>query len=764
MKILITIIAITLMAFSSLQAQTVSGKVYGVTQDGKKDVLPGVNIYWAYSLQGTTSDIQGNFKITLSRNIPVNGEDAHKGHPNEGHPDGRDDDGDNHKEHMLVFSFIGYQKDTIHVHESMKQVEIVLASDEYLEGVEIAARQKGSHISRMDPILTQNISGAELHKAACCNLSESFETNASVDVHYSDALTGARQIQLLGLAGIYSQLMTENIPNYYGLANSFGLMYVPGTWMESIQVSKGTAAVVNGYESITGQINVEYKKPDASEKIYVNGFVDSDGRLESNMNAATKLSDRWSTMIFGHASNNSHRDDHNGDGFLDHPLYTQYNVFNRWKYATENFTTQFGFQYINEERTGGQEDFHLGDERIVTNPYGLNIATQRAQAFWKGGYIFSRPTTSLGILNSYTWHEQNSFYGLRTYDAEQNSYYGNVIFNSYIGNTQHSYSTGVSYRYDNYAESLNDSTFGMKESVPGVFFQYTYSNPDKVTFIAGLRADFHNLYGTFYTPRVHLRYVLTPKTTVRLSAGKGYRTAKVLAENSSLLASSRQIITHGALQQEEAWNYGINLTHYFDIRGKELTLSADFYRTDFINQIVVDVDSDVHEINIYNLNGRSFSNSFQVEASYELIKRLDVVAAFRINDVKVTYNDELKQKPLVNRYKGLLTLSYATNLNKWQFDFTTQLNGDGRLPDTQMSPPEYRRPETYSPYTILNAQVTRYFKRWSIYAGGENLLNYTQENPVVAANDPYGPNFDASMVYGPIMGVKVYAGFRFAID
>ncbi|MFP4472176.1 MAG: TonB-dependent receptor plug domain-containing protein, partial [Bacteroidales bacterium] len=559
-------------------------------------------------------------------------------------------------------------------------------------------------------------------------------------------------------------LMTENIPNFYGLSNSFGLMYVPGTWMESIQVSKGTAAVINGYESITGQINVEYKKPDASEKLYLNTFADSYGRLEGNLNTATRINDKWSTMVYGHASNNSSSDDHNGDGFLDHPLYTQYNVFNRWRYVGEKFMTQFGFQYINEERTGGQVDFNENDERIITNPYGVNINTNRAQVFWKSGFVFSRPATSLGLIQSYTWHEQNSFFGLNDYDATQNSYYGNLIFNSYIGNTQHGYHAGVSYRYDDYDEMLSDSAFALTESVPGVFFQYTWSNPEKFTFIAGMRADFHNEYGTFYTPRIHAKYNLGKQTTVRASAGKGYRTAKVIAENTSLLASSRQLITTEPLEQEEAWNYGINITHYIDVLGRELTLSADFYRTDFVNQIIVDLDEDVSQIRISNLDGTSRSNSFQIEAGYELIERLDLVAAIRINDVKMTLNDELQQKPLVNKYKGLLNLSYATNLNKWQFDVTGQFNGGGRLPNTSMNPPEYQLDETFPGYTMLNAQVTRFFRNWSIYIGGENLLNFKQEHPILAADDPYGEYFDASMVWGPVMGRKFYAGLRYAIN
>lgn len=732
----------------SAHAQEVSGKVFGTDENNKKIPLTGANVYWAHNLEGTTTDERGFFKI-----------EKHD-HDHEIYTEIFDD----HSDHLLVFSFVGYMNDTIHVHHNMRNFEMVLTSVSELEGVEVSARQAGSFISRIDPVVTQQINRAELHRAACCNLSESFETNASVDVSYSDAVTGAKQIEMLGLAGIYSQMMTENIPNFYGLANSYGLMWVPGTWMESIQVSKGTAAVLNGYESITGQINVEYKKPDDSERLFLNLFADGYGRLEGNMNAATQLNPHWSTMVYGHVSHNNTKNDHNKDGFLDHPLYTQYNFFHRWKYVGQHHEAQFGIQYLDEDRTGGQVDFDKSDERSVLKPYGINIHNKRMQAFAKNGFLLNRPETSVAMINSYTWHDVQSFFGLRDYSARQNSFYNNLIFQSYIGDTRHSYTTGVNYLYNEYDEMLSDSAFTFHESVPGIYFQYTYNKPEKFTFIAGMRADFHNQFGTFYTPRVHVRYALTPKTILRGSAGKGYRTANVIAENISLLASSRGIVTIETLNQEEAWNYGMHLTQYIDVLGKELTLSTEFYRTEFQNQIIVDMDTDVSQIRLYNLNGKSYSNSFQVEASYELLPRLDLLAAFRISDVKMTINDDLQRKPLINKYKGLVTASYATNMNRWQFDLTGQFNGGGRLPDTFNRPEEFRLDQTFPSYTILNAQITRYFRHWSVYIGGENLLNFTQEHPIIAADNPFGEYFDASMVWGPIMGSKFYVGLRFTIE
>lgn len=716
--------------------QEISGYVHELNEQHNKIPLTGANIYWDGTQQGTVSDENGKFTISISEKLPK----------------------------ALITSFVGYVNDTTSVLNGQEKIEVVLSINKTLDEFVVSERQQSSFVSQIDPLLVQNITGAELTKAACCNLSESFETNASVDVSISDAVSGAKKIELLGLHGKYSQLMTENIPNLRGLAITYGLGYIPGSWMESIQISKGTSSVVNGYESTTGQINIEYKKPDGEEKLYLNAYANQIGKFEGNFNGRVKINDKWSTMLLAHGETFNNKIDNNGDSFIDVPLIQQYNLLNRWKYFGDNFRTQFGFQVLEENRNAGQTGFNIGENPGNSTYYGVNIKTERYQAWGKVGYVFeNNPSTSIGFINSYTYHEMSSFYGLTTYDGIENTYYANLVLQSQLGSCKHKYSTGISYLYDNYQENLNDGSFNRTESVPGLFFQYTYSNEKNLTILLGIRTDFHNIWGTFYTPRVHVRYNLFTNTTLRASAGKGYRTAKIISENNFMLASSRKVIVYPGIQQEEAWNYGINLTQLVEINKRDLNLNIEFYRTDFINQVVIDLDSDVLEVNIYNLNGKSYSNSYQVEAVYELIPRLEATIAFRYNDVKMTYNDTLEREPLVNRYKGLLNLSYKTNLNKWQFDFTTLVNGDARLPNTSTNPPEYQRPDNSPVYTILNAQVTKYFKKWNIYAGVENLTGFTQSNPIIAADDPFGPYFDSSIVWGPIMGRKIYLGLKFEI-
>jgi outer membrane receptor for ferrienterochelin and colicin len=730
------LIILFLFPFIAASGQQLTGTVYGKSEDNNKEPLPGVNLYWAGTDQGTVSDESGQYILQRTN--------------------------DNS---LLVASFIGFSNDTLEVNKDQAVLDIVLSSLKELDEVVITEKQGSSFVSQISPLHVQNITSAELQKAACCNLSESFETNASVDVSYSDAVTGARKIELLGLHGKYVQMMTENLPNLRGLSTTYGLGYIPGSWMESIQVSKGTSTVVNGYESTTGQINVEFKKPDNSEKLYLNAYANHFGKVEGNFNTALRISDKWSTMLFGHGETFQQKMDPNGDSFLDAPLVNQYNLYNRWKYVNGDHMAQIGIKALEEDRMGGQVDFSEDDEQGSFEHYGINIHTKRFEIWGKTGYAFKNwAGTSIAFLNSYTYHDQSSYFGKNIYQGTEKNYYANLIFQSQIGSCNHKYNAGVSYMYDEYREVINATPLNRTENVPGVFFQYTYSNERNLTLLAGIRSDFHNIYGTFFTPRMHIKYKLSESIILRSSAGKGYRTANVIAENSSILASSRALIMADNLRQEEAWNYGINLTKIFYVGDRELNLNVEYYRTEFINQVVIDRDQSVSEVHIYNLDGQSFSNNYQLEATYELIRRLDLIAAFRYSDVQMTTNGVLQREPLVNRYKGLLNLSYKTRHEEWQFDFTTQLNGDARLPGTQTNPVEYQRPEKSPVYTIINAQVTRYFNMWNVYAGVENLTGFTQSDPVIAADDPFGEYFDSSLVWGPIMGRKIYVGVKFQLN
>ncbi len=713
-------------------AQSLSGVVSGKESDGTNP-LPGVNIYWEGTNKGVVSDANGKFEIKKSSN-----------------------------QHMLVFSFVGFNTKTIHV-ENPGEIEVVLEPNLEIAEVTVVKKDRGTYLQAMATIKTERIGSAELHKAACCNLAESFETNPSVDVNYSDAVTGAKQIRLLGLDGVYSQLQVENLPDLRGLATTFGLSYIPGPWMESIQVSKGASSVTSGYESVAGQINAEIKKPDSGEKLFLNAYGNAHGKLEFNGNTNLKVyKDMISTAILVHASGQTMRNDDNSDGFMDEPLSSQFQFSNRWKFTNyKGFMTQVGVNVLMEDRLGGQMDFEKDMVQSVNNPYGISIKTNRVTGYMKSGIVSKDERSALAILSNFTGHKTNSFYGITDYDANETRFYGSMIFTRDLDkNAKHTLNAGASYVYDNFSESLYGINLDRVEKVPGIFAEYTLKPVENLTFMAGIRTDFHNLYGTLVTPRMHFRYKINDHYTVRANAGKGFRSANIIAENNYLLAGFRTLSWTEKSMLEEAWNYGVSFVQDYTVWDRSLQINAEYFRTDFMSQLVADRESSATEIILSPLDGKSYANSLQFDVRYQPIERLDVLLAYRLNDTKQTINGELKEFPLNSRYKGLINLNYTTNLKKWMFDYTIQFNGGGRLPDNLAS----AGITEFEPFTLMNAQVTKYFRYGSIYAGAENLTNFTQSNPIAGADNPWAAGFDATNIWGPVVGRKVYLGVRFNLN
>ena len=647
-------------------------------------------------------------------------------------------------------------------------MEIVLRDGVELKEVNVVSRKLGTMKLRNSVMNEDMISSAELSRAACCNLGESFVTNPSVDVSYSDAATGAKQIKLLGLSGTYVQMLTENIPNYRGAAAPYGLGYVPGPWMQSIQVSKGISSVKNGYEAITGQINVEFKKPQLPEADWVsaNLFASTTNRYEANADATLKLTKRWSTSLLAHYENETKAHDGNDDGFVDIPQVEQYNVWNRWAYMGDHYVFQAGFKALSETRSSGQSthgNMYSGEL------YKVGIDTERYELFTKNAYIFDKEkNTNLALILSTSWHNQDAMYGRKLYNVDQTNTYASLMFETEF-NPQNSFSAGLSFNYDAYDQHyrLNNNAdtplkASDKEAVPGAYVQYTLNLNDQWMLMAGLRGDYSSKHGFFVTPRAHLKYNPNDYVHFRLSAGKGYRTNHVLAENNYLLSSSRKVEIAKNLDMEEAWNLGASVSTYIPVFGKTLNVNAEYYYTDFRKQVVVDMDSNPHEVAFYNLDGRSYSHVFQVEASYPFFKGFTLTGAYRLTDAQTTYKGQRMEKPLTGKYKGLLTASYQTPLGIWQFDATLQLNGGGRMPAPyELADGQLSWSRRYGSFEQLSMQVTRYFRRWSIYVGGENLTNFKQKNPIIDAANPWGDNFDSTMIWGPVHGAKAYVGIRF---
>ena len=663
-----------------------------------------------------------------------------------------------------------------------------------IEEVQVVQRRKGTVKSRTDAFDTQRINSEELCRAACCNLSEAFETSASVDVAYADAATGAKQIRLLGLNGTYVQLIQENTPAVRGLAQNFGLEYIPGPWMSSIQVSKGTSSVINGYEATSGQINVELLKPQIQSPLAVNLMFNSDLMAEANISGGWKIESRKQkvesrkskgesrklyTGILAHYGQNFMAMDGNHDSFMDMPKTINANLANRWFYKQGNYTFQAFVRGLYDRRRAGQ----FAD--TIANPYHINLNTWRVEGFVKNGYVFDEETgSSVALITAVSYHDLNNDYGLRNWKANQLNAYLNAI---YQGNFEgrgeidndHRLNAGISVNFDKYGETLNilPDNLNRWEVVPGIFAEYSLKYDEKLSLVAGVRADYSTRYGFFVTPRMNIRYTPWEWWTLRASVGLGYRSPNVIADNAFILPSSRTIHITDKIEQERAVNSGISTTFYIPLGSKELQLSGEYYYTHFLNSAIVDLDQDPHGVYIYNQSdikgAKSFAHSAQIEATIEVLRGWTWTAAFRWTDIKQTTIGadgiaRLREKALSNRYKGVITTSYQTPLKKWQFDVTAQFNGVGRMPDGFTAFGDlrggYGAPKPLSWYPQLMAQVTKYWKTCSLYVGAENMTNFKQDQPIIDSFNPFGPNFDASMVCGPTTGWKVYVGFRYELE
>lgn len=675
----------------------------------------------------------------------------------------------------LVISYLGYKTDTVTI-RNLEPLHHFITPQSELEEITIKSKRNAVQKSTFSTVNMFTVNSEELLKAACCNLAESFETNPSIDVSFSDALTGTRQIQMLGLTSPYLLITQENIPSVRGASQVFGMTFTPGTWVESIQISKGAGSVVNGFESISGQINAELVKPFSDNKFFLNTYSSLNGRLELNTHFNQRVSKKWQTGLYIHGNYRGQKFDKNDDNFIDMPLANQINVMNRWQFtdAEKGWVSFINVRFLNDEKQTGEIEFNPLIDKGTANNWGSEIDTRRFDTSAKLGYVFPElPFQSIGFQMAYSNHQQDSYFGLNAYDIQHQSVYSNLIFNSIIGDTRNKFKTGLSFTYDKFDELVNTSNFNRNENSLGAFFEYAFDNLDNFSVTGGLRIDTHNLLGIFLTPRLHVRYVPWEKGVFRASVGRGKRSANIFAENQQLFASSRQINIDDVggniygLNPEIAWNYGVSYMQKFNLFGKKGDITFDFYQTNFQNQVIVDWENP-QEIAFYDLDGRSIANSFQVEASYNLAKNFNLRTAYKYFDITTDYRRGNLQKPMQPQNRFFANLSYETELEnekQWRFDATFNIIGKQRLPNTSINPVQYQLPESTDSYQLLNSQITRVFSnRFELYLGAENLTNVQQKNPILASDDPFGSNFDTTIVYAPIFGRTFYAGLRFKIE
>ncbi len=732
-KLVLLLLLVIWLPEKSVAQNSIEGKVYEINS-GKKEYLVGVNLRLAGTLIGGQSDTNGVFKIEHTEAFPL----------------------------YLIASFVGYKTDTlVFTENNTSGISIELKRTIQLKEAIVEARDESLKISTLTPINTTVITSGELLKAACCNLSESFETNPVVDVNQTDAVTGAKQIQMLGLDGIYTQIQAENIPLIRGLSAAYGLSFTPGPWIESIQINKGVGSVINGYESITGQLNIELKKPQTAEAIFLNAYANHEGREELNIQLAQRFKKNSSGELLLHGSMQSKKVDHNSDSFLDQPLYKQVNAYNRWHFGIPNkLEAQVGIRALYEDRIGGQSKFNYKSDFGKTKFYGVGINNQLIELFTKTGTInVLKPYQSFALITSTRLHLQDSYFGLKTYAATQKSFYANTIYQTIISDTRHYIRSGLSLNYNNYFEKINGAPVRTEEVVPGAYAEYTYNDLQQFSMVAGLREDYHNQFGFYFTPRLHLKYNFTQLTSLRLSGGRGWRTARIYAENTGVFTSSRTILPSDDLSPEIAWNSGINFTHKFRIFKRDAVFNIDYYYTYFENQVVLDME-DIHEIRFYNLSGESYAHYIQGELTLEPLPNLTVLLAYKHNETQTNYSGTNRQRPFIPRDKALVNVEYKTPNKKWSINATTKFMGYSRIPSGGIVHHGNEIPLRSAPYALYSAQLSYFLKQIDLYVGSENISNFTQHNPIIASDEPFSNSFDASLIWGPLMGRLIYIGVR----
>jgi outer membrane receptor for ferrienterochelin and colicin len=724
--------------------------IKGIVIDTNKQPIIGANVIWQNTTVATNTSATGSFSIAKTS-----------------------------ESSLLIVSSEGYETQQITV-STLEDLTIVLKEINSLQAVTVSKTRKSTEHSLYKVTNVQTMGQKELLKAACCNLSESFSTNPSIDVNFSDAVTGNRQIKMLGLTSPYILITDENIPAVRGASQAYGLSFVPGTWVESIQITKGAGSVINGYESISGQINYEVLKPVSDIPFFLNAYASQDQRYELNTHFNTKFSDKLSSTLFVHGNTRVGKNDMNNDGFLDNPIGKQVNILNRWQYGDcgTGFVSFLNLRYMKDDKQAGETDFNPDTDKLTTNVWGSEVNTEKIEISNKTGYVFpDSPYQSFGFQNSFQSHKQDSYFGLTQYSIHQKSFYSNLLFNSIINNTKNKFTTGLNFALDDYNEFIAvnfNRDFSRIDNSVGAFFEYTFDNTENFSLVAGARVDHHNRLGTFVTPRLHIRYNPWGNAVLRASVGRGKRAANIFAENQHLFASNREfsILNNDGklygLNPEIAWNYGVSFIQKFKLLGKDAEVILDYYGTDFQNQAVVDIDASPQQVLFYNLEGKSFAKSFQAEFNIELIRHLNVKTSYKYYDVQTQFQSGQLQRPLQAKHRFFANVAYETHIKdkgqQWKFDVTYNWLGVQRLPNTTSNPVEYQLTDYAPSFAIVNAQITRTFSStFELYVGGENIGNFKQTNGIVQNDNPFGTYFDSSMLYGPVFGQMYYAGLRFKI-
>lgn len=716
-------------------AQIISGgKVFIKNDEGKPIAVPFASVILKSNPSNRTlTDSLGNYLLPLSFNFPDS----------------------------IQVNALGYSPTTKCINNE-KDLIIELERSIALNSVKIDGGEATSTMNIIGTTGIENLGKGELLKAACCNLAESFSTNASVDMVLNDAASGTKKIQLLGLAGYYTQLTIEGVPAFRGIQSSFAMGLIPGPWINSIQLSKGAGTVGTGYDALVGQINVEIKKPSEPEKLYLNFYAGDRGRLEGNLYTTQQMKKGWGGVTLLHADGTLRDNDHNQDGFKDVPTGHQLSGVQRFFYHSgKRIEAQFTLKGFFDKRLGGTSQAH----HELNTPLKMEVINSGLDVTTKTGFLFpEKPWKNIGVISHWKTAYHHFSNDLKILSARQHTAYANFIYQGIIANALHGIKTGVSFNLDNFQQQYSLLSIPNRtEIVPGVFGEYAFNEGGTLSAIVGLRGDYHNLLGFQLSPRAHIKWNSSEFSAIRLSGGRGFRYANPFYEF-PVISNNRTIFVSGTPAMEASWNYGISYNAEFSIFGLDGSIIADYFRTDFTRRVVADYDINPTQLVIYNTVNQSYANAAHAELYLELIENLSIKVAYRLTDSKLFLAGKLQEQPFTPLHRGLINAAYETNSEKWKFDITAQFVGSMRIPSTLLNPLEYQLPERSKPYVLLNAQITRVMKKWEVYVGGENITNFKLPNVIISPRNPFSPYFDSSMQFAPAMGLNLYVGMRFVLN
>ncbi|MBV6438471.1 MAG: TonB-dependent receptor [Haliscomenobacteraceae bacterium CHB4] len=748
MKLSLPALLLIVLFTSNLDAQYLFGQV----TDAQETPLPGAVVAWAGTTIGARTDDKGEFAIPLPQ--------------------------DTTQKPLRLAAIFGALRDTFLIEDLTSYWTLAMSANVTLQEVTVRDEVTGAYISVLQPVKTEIINRAELRKAACCDLAGCFETQSTVQPTTTNILTNARELRILGLSGVYNQVLVDGLPTIQGLTYTYGTGTIPGSMLENIWVVKGANSVLQGYEGMVGQITVFPREGGIAEPVTADVLVNSFGEKHLNVAWAANKT-RWTNYLALHTSQPGGKWDRDDDTFLDLPRLTRYSVYNKWRYRKENengLSAFIGARYVDEQRIGGQGNFDPEKDEGTTNAYGQTVRFRQPEIFGKTGWRFNADN-KISLLASFVAQDQNSWFGLTRYDADQRHAYVNVQYEFFWGkNKAQELKTGISFRHFILNESVGFAaadtlgrsfagTYRREENIPGVFAENTFHfKNDRWVWIAGLRADRHNAFGWYVTPRTMLRFNPSPNLDLRASVGAGWRTVNLFPENIALLVGSRDIVFAESLRPERAWNAGINVTRRFAIGKMRLTATADFYHTRFQNQFFPDYDADPTKAIIANFGGKSISNGVQLEGSAAWGRRLELRTAYNFLDVFRHQDGRKVSLPFNPRHKILGVATFRTPGERWQFDANLHWYGRQRLPDTSRNPENLRRPDHSKAYSVVGAQVRRALRRFDVFAGCENVFDFRQLQPILGWEQPFARGFDPSFAWGPTRGREFYIGFNFKLE